>query len=1323
MCGIAGLYNFSESVRAPELARSLVRQMITSIAHRGPDAEGVWADHEGRCILGHRRLSIIDTSDAGRQPMGLHDGKWIITFNGEIYNFQELRQELQGLGITFHGRTDTEVLLAGITKWGVEVLPRLDGMFAFAAFNTESGELLLARDPFGEKPLYYMDLPGGGLAFASELHCLELLPGFNSEVSADSMAEVLMFQYVGAPRTIYRSVKKLQPAYWLKLSVGSPPQSRRYFEFAPGRAGFDRRPITDLADELEHLLATSLRRRLISDVPLGAFLSGGVDSSTVCALICKRLGMPLKTFSMGFEGAEESEHEIARQFAEHLGTEHHYQVLRPDTAHFLEDIGSVLDEPNADSSCMPTFLLSEFARSQVTVALSGDGGDEMFGGYGRYFDTLLEQRPYGLGAISSWTAGDAYYSGRILVFEPSSIEELFGQVPDGLAQHLRGLKEEINKSREELLCVLRKTDVENYMPGAVLSKVDRMSMRHSLEVRTPFLNVALARFAERLAPDVLVRGRHGKLVLRELAYRYLPKHLVDMPKQGFGIPISGWGKKALLSLAERKLMEDGSSLLAILGHNRVHRFLLHQRSGSGFSAYQLWGVMMLESWLRVHSVRLSELPKEDSEHDRIKSRSSCSIVSAAWIAPKLLAVLPRDMNLSIARPCSSSQERDHRDRLATAIVQLFCSLDSEYLEHVISGESAQLDAEELPAEVDLENALRSAGFPLRGTTLVVIDPVEANSLSPKTLNELQRAGAKSLVYMHPHRTGGHFVKISFNRKGLLRRYIAIGKLKHRAIASWSLAEAGHVKGFCHIIGPFVNLPNVTNQELSHDVLVFEGMKQLPPIPSTHERIATDGQGRYSVWNQHVFFSPTGKTKLPVKFNRYWAVHNNARNSALIPMTVKVTGTGDLSASHFVSQVETYFASVSSRDSEFRRTEENARHIVLLTHGLSPGGAERQWCYLAIGLKRLGYNITFVTCDWLEGELAHYKQLLTSHGIAPYELGRISIASLIRTLANYPNARTLLAPEATPFWIRLIQLVTLLDHVRPIGLLAQLDPINILAGIAGTMTRTPKIIMSFRNVNPSHFSYLRNDWFLPAYRALIKNPAVILSGNSRSGNKDYAQWIGVSPKKVSYVGNAIDSGMTGYLADQAPFQIGAQDGAKSLSILGVFRLSEEKRPIVFLDVCQKAKSAVPDVKVFIVGTGPMEASLTAEIQKREMSHYVKLLGRRNNVCELMRLSSLLLLTSSFEGTPNVVMEAQAVGLPVVATRVGGVPDLVVDGETGYLVEPDDINGLVNASVKILTNPQLRIRMGESARSRIANSFTVESMVQQYLQLVHGPMTDA
>jgi asparagine synthase (glutamine-hydrolysing) len=604
MCGIAGLYR----PRWPfpiEESEQLIRSMTDCLAHRGPDAEGQWYDPLGRCILGHRRLSIIDTSDAGRQPMVSNDGRFVITCNGEIYNYEDLRALVEGAGGHVRGRTDTEVLLESLALWGIKALNKLDGMFSFAAFDTRTGGLLLARDAFGEKPMYLMDLPDGGLAFASELHALEHLPGFDGTVDIDAMGEVLCFQYIGAPRSIYLSVRKLEPGHWMRVSASGERTSGVFFTFQPATNRADR-PISDFADELEDILVRSIRRRIRSDVPIGAFLSGGIDTSTVCALLRRKLNMPLSTYSLGFKDSDESEHLTARAFSRHLATDHHEIVIEPRAAEFLLRLGKLLDEPNADSSCLPTYHLCGFARQHITVAIGGDGGDEMFGGYRRYLFVLDELERYRRGYFPHWRRGAAYYSSRILDAQEPDIEQLLGFVPPNLKNHIKRLRVDLELREGDLLAAMRRTDVENYLPGAVLTKVDRMSMCHSLEVRTPFLSVELARFVEGLPYSVLVKPGQGKMILREIASRYLPQSLVNLPKHGFGLPVENWARNEFLDIASTMLHSDDARLPAILGREAISIFM-SWGSPTAMPLPRLWSILMLESWLRHHPATVPDL--------------------------------------------------------------------------------------------------------------------------------------------------------------------------------------------------------------------------------------------------------------------------------------------------------------------------------------------------------------------------------------------------------------------------------------------------------------------------------------------------------------------------------------------------------------------------------------------------------------------------------------------------------------------------------------------------------------------------------------------
>lgn len=612
MCGIAGIINL-EGRLSPDKLKQIVRAMADSMTHRGPDDSGVWVDPSGYCALSHRRLSIIDTSSAGRQPMASSDGRFHITFNGEIYNYQELKPELLQKGSCFSTQTDTEVLIEAVRQFGRQVFEKLDGMYAFALYDSETRKTVLARDAFGEKPLYY-SLSGGILAFSSELHAFCHLPGFDTTLDEDGLAQYLLFQYIPPPRTIYRSISKLPPGCWMEIDENSKITIRRHFSFRPAEYPDKMQPLDALADELEEILVRSIRRRMISDVPLGAFLSGGVDSSAVVALMTQRLNRHVKTFTLGCHDTDDSEHIQARQIAEHLGADHNELVLRPDVPRLINTIAACIDEPNADSSCLPTYLLSQYSRSQVTVLLSGDGGDEMFGGYNRYFATMREEESAISGdpAFAKWQPGSAYLSSRILIFTPAELEQLLGSIPPETKDLLNGLRSSLNDGGLPLLSRLRQLDLHNYMPGAVLSKVDRMSMQHALEVRCPILSVEVARFAEKLATSHCYGSGQGKLVLKEVAARYLPRAWLDRRKMGFGIATDLWKKEDFISALRTQLLGRRTRMSKWIDRKRLEAFVARQQ-GSAFSPYHVWAVMLLEIWLKNH--RISPAKFGQSKHD------------------------------------------------------------------------------------------------------------------------------------------------------------------------------------------------------------------------------------------------------------------------------------------------------------------------------------------------------------------------------------------------------------------------------------------------------------------------------------------------------------------------------------------------------------------------------------------------------------------------------------------------------------------------------------------------------------------------------------
>ena len=1084
MCGIAGFFNAAGSFDRDALLR-----MLGTLTHRGPDDEGVWADLQGRCLLGHRRLSIIDTSSAGHQPMAGTDGRWIVSLNGEIYNFLELRPLLEAEGVSFRGRTDTEVLIAAIARWGTGAMERLDGQFAFAAYDTHTGELLLARDPFGEKPLYYCALAGGGWAFASELQALETLPGFDGEASLDAIAELLLFQYVGAPRTIYRSVQKLPPGHWLHLRPGAAPELRRYFEF-DAAVEPDSRPLQVLADEAEELLVRSLRRRMIADVPLGAFLSGGVDSSTACALVRHKLKLPLDTFTIGFRGAEDSEHTAARRFATHLGTTHHEQILDPSAGDFLLNIGSVLDEPNADSSCLPTYLLSQFARQHVTVALSGDGGDELFCGYDRYLLTLAE----GASAGPGWDAGKAYYAGRMLISSEAQVAALLGGMPAATQALLDRLRDEVRSGKGPLHARMRGTDVANYMPGAVLAKVDRMSMRHSLEVRTPFLNVELARFAARLPAEHLYKGNRGKVILREIARRYLPAELVDAPKRGFGFPTTQWGRDELLRAAEVLLLGPEGRLRACLGHATLDRFLAAQRSYAGYETYRLWAVAMLESWCRHHPIRLPRL------------------------APPA------------ARVAARAGVRDF-----------------------------------VPARLE-------------------------------RVSHLALEGLRARSHLH-------------------------GRV---AALAWLGREAARVAA----------------------------KLMLRPARAVLQRAA------------------------------------QARLARLIESRLRDT----------------------DGDSRARALRPGDR-IVLVSHDLAAGGAQRQWCYLARGLKDRGYDVILLLLKEPVGPNGHYLEYLLRLGIEPIHLGQAVPEARGFEGLGALCVRAALGPDPA-------RMATKLKELQPAAVFSALDRPNITTGIAGIFAGIPHVVLSFRNYNPSRFSYFYDAWLRPLYRAICAAPSVALSGNSRDANADYARWLGIEDGRVHFVPNALSaeffpappSGEENRLRRQLAI------GEEQPVVLGVFRLSEEKQPLVFIDVCERILQARPEVRIVHAGVGHEQAAVRRALRERGLEGRITFLGPRSDIPALMRIATLLLLTSTLEGMPNVVMEAQFSGLPVVATRTGATAACLTEGVSGLLADPGDAQALAAACLRILGDPALARRMGDAGAQRARSEFTPERMIDRFLDVL-------
>ncbi len=622
MCGIAGLVG--PPARAEPFERRLAA-MAGALAHRGPDAGGVWADAPAGVGLAHRRLSIQDLSEAGAQPMVSACGRYVLAYNGEIYNAEALRALRPGH--RWRGHSDTEALLEAIAAVGLEAaLSRSVGMFALALWDRERGELALARDRLGIKPVYWAERPGG-IAFASEL--AGLWPAMaRPEIDRAALGAYLRVGYVPAPRSIYRGIGKLRPGRVLRLAPGGAPREAPFYDVAAEIAALAETPrIADPEEaeaRIEAALAEAVRCRLVADVPLGAFLSGGIDSSLVTALMQEAAGEPVRSFSIASPRADYDEGRHARAVAERLGTRHTELTVDEEAAlAAVPGLARVYGEPFGDASALPTLLLSELARAHVTVALSGDGGDELFAGYNRYrwFARLAHLRPVpgwlrraAGGALTRLPPGLVDRAGRAagLAGAGRRVHKLAAMLgattPEAALEaavtRWRGLgpepEETARPAAEGLDPVgqMQLMDLAAYLPDDILTKVDRASMAHALEVRVPFLDHRVVRAAFELAPELKLRGGRTKWILRRMLEKRLPKSLIDRPKQGFEIPVEDWLRGRLRPWAEGLMAETDWEGRLGLDPAPLRAAWSAHLAGRADHGDRLWTVLMLAAWAR-----------------------------------------------------------------------------------------------------------------------------------------------------------------------------------------------------------------------------------------------------------------------------------------------------------------------------------------------------------------------------------------------------------------------------------------------------------------------------------------------------------------------------------------------------------------------------------------------------------------------------------------------------------------------------------------------------------------------------------------------------
>ena len=649
MCGIAGFIS-GTPMDADQLG-ALASRMADTMAHRGPDDRGAWVDAEAQVALGHRRLAVIDVSADGHQPMVSPSERFVVVYNGEIYNFRELRQELERSGRVFRTKSDTEVLLAAVEEWGVvEACRRFNGMFAFALWDRRDRVLHLARDRMGKKPLYYGWIDGSFL-FASELKGLFPHPDFAPAVDREAVRAYLLFSYVPTPQCIYKGIAKLEPGSCLAVKPGGPVSASRSQQYWSVRdaavAGQQDMAVAaegELIAEVESLLRDAVGCRMIADVPIGALLSGGVDSSTVVALMQSHASRPVKTFTVGFHDKAYDEAAQARAVAEHLGTDHTELFVDAEEARaVIPRLPEIYDEPFADPSQIPTFLISRMARERVTVALTGDGGDEVFGGYNRYFwgsriakAVKWLPRWSRLGLASAVGAPPPVVWDKLAsILRPVSPKSMQVRNP---ADKLQKLTEALTvRSPEELyrrlvtlwrnppvalaadgrpgvqdseapgwppglepIAGMMYLDQTGYLTDDILAKVDRASMGVSLEVRAPLLDYRVVELGWRLPPAMKVRGGTSKWVLRQVLYRYVPRELVDRPKTGFAPPIDSWLRGPLREWAEDLLQEGAMRREGYLDPVPIRRAWKDHLAGRRNEQDRLWGVLMFQAWLRAN---------------------------------------------------------------------------------------------------------------------------------------------------------------------------------------------------------------------------------------------------------------------------------------------------------------------------------------------------------------------------------------------------------------------------------------------------------------------------------------------------------------------------------------------------------------------------------------------------------------------------------------------------------------------------------------------------------------------------------------------------
>lgn len=650
MCGICGFYT-----SLPNKHKNTINSMTSALEHRGPDDTGIWQDNNSGVFLGHQRLSIIDLSEAGHQPMQSHSSRYVLSYNGEIYNCLELKQELKKINpyIKWKGNSDTEILLEAIDQWGVEnAIKKFDGMFAFCLWDKKKHSLTLVRDRIGEKPLYY-GWQGSGetrvFLFGSELKALKKHPEFDHKIDHDVVALQLGYNYIPDPYSIYKNIYKLLPGHYLQLSEKNLKQNvlplpKIYWSLAQTAINgtnnqFDKDEM-EIENELENQLKLTLKKQMISDAPIGAFLSGGIDSSAIASLMQSQSTKPIKTFTIGFEDKGFNEAHYAKKIAEYIGSDHtEMYISSKEAMNVIPKLCKIYDEPFSDPSQIPAFLISQLTKRDVKVALTGDGGDELFCGYNRYiygekFWNMFHIMPnvlrniflFGIKAVSqkNWdkiskyllvinkynNVGDKLYKVaraldakiffdfyQLLCSDLNKLDEVLSnnKKPEIISDELRQNVDILNKQQQMMVF-----DFHTYLPGDILVKVDRASMASSLETRAPFLDHKLIEYVWRIPHKLKNKNGKGKWILRKILNKKIPKDLTERPKMGFGVPIGSWLSGPLKDWAENLLDEKKLQEEGFLNSNLVRKKWKEHINGKRNCQQDLWNILMFQAWIKDH---------------------------------------------------------------------------------------------------------------------------------------------------------------------------------------------------------------------------------------------------------------------------------------------------------------------------------------------------------------------------------------------------------------------------------------------------------------------------------------------------------------------------------------------------------------------------------------------------------------------------------------------------------------------------------------------------------------------------------------------------